>query len=151
MSEGPKREARKEAAEYWASHGIDELGHEAEEVEVDVKRPLSTVLSIRIDGESMSKLKLMAKTQDIGVTTMARKLLKHALNSPDSSLSPAMRGMPQSPTKPPPPGEPTYLVLPRADLDNLTRWFIEAVQENSLPVSPDDSELIDKLRALERA
>ncbi len=69
-----------EAREYWDSHGIDEESPGDEEVEVQTSKNLSTILSLRMDREHIDKLKLAAKEQGVGVTTMARMLLNQALD-----------------------------------------------------------------------
>lgn len=76
--------SRREAAQHFDAHGIDEF--EGEEVEVQAKRPLSTVLSLRLDDEHLGKLRLLAKAQGIGVTTMARRLLQQGLDRPGSEF-----------------------------------------------------------------
>ncbi len=76
----------KEAAEYFATHEMGEADENTEEVEFEVKRPLSAVLSIRLDQEHLKKLKQLARAQEVGVTTLARRLLTKALDNPGAQL-----------------------------------------------------------------
>ena len=77
----PEFKNRKEAAEYWDIHAIGEHG---EEGAIEVKKPLSTILSLRVDDDLLKKLKVLAKAQGVGVTTMARRLLYKASEKPSS-------------------------------------------------------------------
>jgi hypothetical protein len=65
------------ARKYWDSHGVDEVP--GEEVEIEVRQPLSHVLSVRLDNDDFQTLKAMAKSKKIGMTTLARQLLHEAL------------------------------------------------------------------------
>jgi hypothetical protein len=83
MTHTDKSQRRKEAADYWDSHGIDEdvidvQGH------VEVRKPLSAMLSLRLDEDDLTKLKLVAKARGVGVTTMARELLHQRLENPEN-------------------------------------------------------------------
>ena len=77
---------RENERKYWDSHGVDEYEHVGEKVEVEVKRPLRVILSIRVDEAHMSKLKIVATASGVGVTTLARKLRVQALEEPGSQL-----------------------------------------------------------------
>jgi len=83
MAKVPKITDIEAARKYWDSHSIDEV--EGEEVEVEVRQPLSHVLSVRIDNDDFQTLKVMAKNKKIGVTTLARQLLHESLASSRSN------------------------------------------------------------------
>lgn len=84
MTESGKKRSRKEEAEYWETHTIDEV--EGEEVEIVVRKPLSSVFSIRLNPEDVKQLREMASAQGVGVTTMARMLLRQCLRGSSGSL-----------------------------------------------------------------
>jgi hypothetical protein len=73
----PGEMSRKEARDYWDTHDIAE---DASEVEVAVKRRPTTVLSVRIDRDRLERLKKLAAAEEIGVVTMARRLLSQAID-----------------------------------------------------------------------
>ena len=81
MTDTNKKSRRRQEAEYWDTHGIDE--DTAEEVEVEVRKPLSEILSVRLDSDDMGKLKLLSNAQRVGITTMARMLLHQCLENPN--------------------------------------------------------------------
>ena len=72
MPDTDKRSRREAAAEHFDTHGIDEGAEEGDEVEVEVSKPLSVILSIRMDDDGMKKLGRVARAQGVGITTMAR-------------------------------------------------------------------------------
>jgi len=80
MTESESKRSRKEEAEYWETHTIDEV--EGEEVEIVVKKPLSSVFSIRLDPDDVKQLREIASAKGIGPTTMARMLLLETLRKP---------------------------------------------------------------------
>ena len=65
------------ARKYWDIHTVDEVA--GERVEVEVRKPLSHVLSVRLDNDDFHTLIAMAKNKKIGVTTLARQLLHETL------------------------------------------------------------------------
>ncbi len=158
-----RKETRREVAEYWDAHGIDEAADEGEEVEVEVKTPLSAVLSLRLDPKHLDKLKLLARAQDTGVTTMARRILYRALDEPgnqlvlqalsDASLS--RDSLLADPDK----TSPQYYLISKESLEHIERLvyetahrlFVEALREKSAPVTPDERELYDRARDLAEA
>ena len=78
MTENEPKRSRKEEAEYWETHTIDEV--EGEEVEIVVRKPLSSVFSIRLNPDDLKQLREMADAQGVGPTTMARRLLRQCLS-----------------------------------------------------------------------
>lgn len=69
---------RKAAAKHWDTHSIDEA--DGEVVDVEVKTPLSTILSIRLDATRYAKLKRLAKERNLPITSMAKAILAEALD-----------------------------------------------------------------------
>ena len=87
MTENEPMRSRKEAAEYWETHTIDEVaGEDPQEEEVVVRPRLSSVFSIRLDPEDVKHLREMASAQGVGATTMARMLLRQCLKGSSGSL-----------------------------------------------------------------
>jgi len=156
MNEISKIHRRREAAEYFDTHGLDETLHEDEkEVEVEVRKPLSAILSIRIDEDHLAKLKRLAKSEGIGITTMARKLLSEALDGHTNQPS-HLGGFDLLSKAWGPPDEihgPAYCVFSKDQFDSLWRtasaaaagWFLNAVHDKSLTVTPERQELFELL------
>lgn len=90
MTENKPKRSRREEAEYWETHTIDEV--EGEEVEIVVRKPLSSVFSIRLAAEDVKQLREMASAQGVGPTTMARRLLRQCLSDPSSMPPQIVRG-----------------------------------------------------------
>ena len=74
---------REAAAKFWDSHDVTaENSEEITEV-IHIRKPLSAMISLRLSDDDLSKLKLVARAQGVGVTTMARMLLHRCLENPD--------------------------------------------------------------------
>ena len=86
MTANESKRSRREEAEYWESHTLDEVTGEKQEKEVVVRKPLSSVLSIRLDPQDVKQLREMGSAQGVGPTTMARMLILRCLGDPSSSL-----------------------------------------------------------------
>lgn len=86
MTELDTKSRRRKAAEYFETHSIDEDEADTEEVTLEVRKPLSIILSLRLDEADMSKLRQLAKTQGIGLTTMARMLIHQGLEDPKKQM-----------------------------------------------------------------
>ncbi len=79
MEKIPRFKSEQKEAEYWDLESVADHLDELEEVEVKVSRELYHTLSVRIDRENFRKLQALAAAQGVGVTIMARMLLKQAL------------------------------------------------------------------------
>ena len=86
MGKIPKFKNEEEEALYWDKESIVDHLDEFEPVEIEVRSPLVHNLSIRLDGEDMSRLRELGKRRGIGTTTIARMLLRQALENPDAVL-----------------------------------------------------------------
>ena len=146
--------SRKEAREYWDSHGIDEESPGDEEVEVRTSKNLSTILSIRMDRDHIDRLKALATEQGIGVTTMARMLLNRAVDQPgEQSLLEALGDWtPDMPT-----GDSAgFLVFPVSRAEQLSalvsqtaqQAILEAFWKQGFLVGQEDADALLKLREL---
>ena len=146
-----------EAREYWDSHGIDEESPGDDEVEVRTSKNLSTILSLRMDREHIERLKLLAKEQGVGVTTMARILLNRALDRPtEQSPLEAIKGwMAEMPTRDNAESAEFY-VLPASHAEQLgalisqtaQELFMEAFWKQAFLVQRTDADALFKLREL---
>lgn len=58
--------------EFWKTHTLDEFDEDLEEVEVKFTRKPKTILSIRMDKESIAKLKKIALEKGLAHSTLAR-------------------------------------------------------------------------------
>ena len=143
-----------EAREYWASHGIDEESPGDEEVEVRTSKNLSTMLSLRMDREHIGRLKLLAKEQGVGVTTMARILLNRAVDQPtEQSPLEAIKGwMAEMPTR----DNAGFLVLPASRMEHFgsmvgeatQRLWMEALRKQAFTVGHEHEHALLELREL---
>lgn len=146
MVKKSKAQRREEAAEYYATHGIDEGFTEDDLVELEVRKPLNVILSLRLNQDDMEKLRLIAEAQNVGITTMARMLLHQSLTKPRSRPTPttpqgesfrdmvaAFLGTPDAPV---PEGFPDYLMLPSDILEDFRQWF-ERLNEHGIAISPE--------------
>ena len=171
MTNNRGKDERREGAKFWDTHGIDEGLEERStddpQEEVEVRKPLATVLSVRLDDDDLLKLKLIAKAQRVGTTTMARMLLHQCLENPKNQLvlqalrSDGVRSeiadILEDPKIPPGEGEPEFFVLSKARLDNIgslvhemaSRMLVEALKEQSVSVRQNRGDLYEKLRQLE--
>ncbi len=167
MTEKSKPLDRREAAEYWDTHSVDEV--ESEEVEIEVKKPLSAVLTVRLDPDHLKKLKLLARAQGIGVTTMARHILEQALERPGSQL--VLQALQDAGVKravssvlaqsqiPPDTEEPVYYILSRESLEHIGRMvydtahqlLMEGIREKAAAVTEKQGELYDRVREMAEA
>ena len=88
MTQESRAQRRRDAAEYWDSHDINE-GVASDDVQgpIEVHKPLSAMLSLRLDDDDLAKLKLVAKARGVGLTTMARKLLHQCLEDPNNQAA----------------------------------------------------------------
>lgn len=161
----PEFKGRKEEAAYWDSESVAEHLEEMERVEAEVTAPLSHTLSVRVSGEDLRKLRVLARTQGVGLTTMARMLLKRMLNRPDQQLLQAlderegreeMVRLFNDAKVPPGEEEPTLFVISQDRLQELDRLIREAVEKMLLElvkggarVSPQ-SEIYEDLEHLVR-
>lgn len=145
MTENKPKRSRREEAEYWETHTIDEV--EGEEVEIVVRKPLSSVFSIRLAAEDVRQLREMADAQGVGPTTMARRLLRQCLSDPSSRPSRIARGA-DSPDTLPQGGELGELVFfSKAQLGDLHRVF-ETLLEQSVTISPGQGNLEEQLKQI---
>lgn len=57
---------------FWKTHTLDEFNEDLEEVEVKFTKEPKTILSIRMDRESIAKLKKIASEKGLAHSTLAR-------------------------------------------------------------------------------
>ena len=69
-----------EAAEYWDTHSVTDDNTQPVTDPIIVKKPLTSVFSIRLDQDDVAKLRALARANGIGHTTMARNLLRRSIN-----------------------------------------------------------------------
>ena len=141
MTENEAKRSRKEEAEYWETHTIDEV--EGEEVEIVVKKPLSSVFSIRLDPDDVKQLREIASAKGVGPTTMARMLLLETLRKPKPTLRQVFWGTAKADLSNLPQGEdgPDLVLFPKEGIDNLCQ-VMDFIIKQSISISPDKVNLI---------
>ena len=166
MAQHDRRMSREEAAKFWAENEITDENSEQVSEEIQVRKPLSSMISLRLSDDDLSKLKLAARGQGVGVTTMARMLLHQCLDNPGSQLmlqalqtKEIQEGITENlEDSKVPPGEaaPEFLVLSQAHLEQINntviqstvRLLFEGLRGQSVSVTPSEGELFDRLREL---
>ena len=133
-------------------------------IDVDAKKPLSVVLSIRLDDEHLARLKGLAKQQDVGVTTLAKRLLKDSLVERErppmpnaDRLSSIVGRIGEAKGRDYGDGEDTYYVLSRAQLrrieerlaDASRKTLADAIEGSALAYGADMDDLLEAIRQIE--
>ena len=166
MAQHDRRMSREEAAKFWAENEITDENSEEITEEIHVRKPLSSMISLRLSDDDLSKLKLVAQAQRVGVTTMARMLIHQCLENPGSQLmlqALQTREVQEGITEiledakiPPGEADPEFLVLSKAHLEQINntvvqstiRLLFEGLKGQSVSVTPSEGELFDMLREL---
>ncbi|HEX2922725.1 MAG TPA: CopG family antitoxin [Chloroflexota bacterium] len=68
----PRFASREEEAEFWDTHDITEFKDELAPARVRFAKNLSEGITIRLDAETLSQLRIRAREKGIGPTTLAR-------------------------------------------------------------------------------
>lgn len=76
----PEFKNRKEMAEFWDTHDFTDYKDEFKPIKVRFAKNLSEGITIRLDPQTLSKLRSHAKKQGIGPTTLARMWVIRQLN-----------------------------------------------------------------------
>lgn len=139
MDETPKFENYKEEAEHWDKFDSSVLTEEVDVGAVRPKKPLTHTLSVRMEGDDMRMLETLARVQGVGVTTMARILLRQALAKPhlqlvfqameQKQLQVEMEKMMEDAKVPPTSDDPVMFIIPKDRLDYLTSVWQATIQE----------------------
>ena len=166
MAQGDKIRRREETAEFWDTHSVTAENSDEVSEDIQIRRPLSATLSLRISDDDLTKLKLIATAQGIGVTTMARMLLHQCLENPGSQLVlQALRSetlqaelveILEEAKIPPGEGVPEFLVLSKAHLELMNQMVVrtalrllaEGLKEQSVSITPSQGDLFNRLREL---
>lgn len=74
MAKLPKFADEQEEAEFWATHDSTQYLDDSKAVEVTFEdvRPRKTQISLRLDAESIAKLRTVAKRKGVGYQTLIR-------------------------------------------------------------------------------
>jgi predicted DNA binding CopG/RHH family protein len=166
MAATDKTNRREEAAEYWAANEVTAENSSEVSEDVLVRKPLSAMLTLRLSDEDLSKLKLVAAAQGVGVTTMARMLLHQCLTNPGLQLTRQVlqsreieQGLAQvlkDAEIPQGDCDTEFLVLSKAHLERINMTLTQAVagllfddlMEQSISVTASQGEVFDRLREL---
>lgn len=68
----PDFKSRMEMAKFWDTHDVSDYWDELKPIKVKVARNLSQGMTIRLDAETLTKLRSKAHKKGIGPTTLAR-------------------------------------------------------------------------------
>jgi len=68
----PEFKSYEEEAEFWDTHDFTDFDDEFKPVEVRVSKNLSSSVAIRLDPESLERIRQLAHDQGIGPTTLIR-------------------------------------------------------------------------------
>lgn len=77
----PDFQNREEMAEWFDSHDLADYQDELQTVKVHVAKNLSAGLNIRLDPDTLARLRAKAEEKGIGPTTLARMWLKERLQA----------------------------------------------------------------------
>ncbi len=77
----PEFGSREEEAAFWDSHDFTDFWDELKPVRVRAARNLSEGITIRLDPETLKRLRSRARDQGIGPTTLARMWILERLKS----------------------------------------------------------------------
>ena len=158
--------SRLEAAAYWATHDITEENSSEAPEDIHVRKPLSAMISLRLSDEDLTRLKLVAAAQGVGVTTMARMLLHQCLTNPGSQrtrhaihskeIEDGLAQVLKDAEIPQGDCDTEFLVLSKAHLERINTTLTQAVagllfddlMEQSISVTASQGEVFDRLREL---
>ena len=72
MKKIPKFRAEKEEANFWATHDSTDYLSETKEAKVKFTRPKKKLVSLRLDENTIAKLKKLAESKGIGYLELVR-------------------------------------------------------------------------------
>jgi hypothetical protein len=75
----PTFKSLEEEAAWWDTHSVVDFPDEFKTVELEVDRSLFQTLSIRLDAETLTKLRKRAEKKSLGVTTFIRVWVRERL------------------------------------------------------------------------
>jgi hypothetical protein len=75
----PKFKSYEEEAEWWDTHSVADYPDEFKTVKLEVDRSLFHTLSIRLNAETLTKLRKGAEKKGLGVTTLIRMWVRERL------------------------------------------------------------------------
>src|SRR5918992_5028780 len=75
----PEFKSYEEEAQWWDTHSVADYPDEFKTVELEVDRSLFHTLSIRLDDETLTKLRKRAEKKSLGVTTLIRVWVRERL------------------------------------------------------------------------
>jgi predicted DNA binding CopG/RHH family protein len=76
----PKFRSEKEEADFWATHDSTDYLSETKEVKVKFTRPPKKLVSLRLDENTIGKLKKIAESKGIGYLELVRMWVLENLN-----------------------------------------------------------------------
>lgn len=76
----PTFNTREEEAKFWETHSISDVSHELKPIKARFSKNLSEGLHIRLNEETLTKLRKQAKNKGIGPTTLVRMWIMEQLN-----------------------------------------------------------------------
>jgi predicted DNA binding CopG/RHH family protein len=80
MKKIPKFRSEKEEADFWSTHDSADYLSETKEVKVKFTRPKKILVSLRLDENTIAKLKKIAESKGIGYLELVRMWVLENLN-----------------------------------------------------------------------
>jgi predicted DNA binding CopG/RHH family protein len=80
MKKIPKFRSEREEADFWATHDSTDYLSETKEAKVKFTRPKKKLVSLRLDENTINKLKKMADSKGIGYLELVRMWVLENLN-----------------------------------------------------------------------
>ena len=71
--------SHKEEAQWWETHSLADYQDELKTIEAKFVKPRSTVLSVRLEQDTASQLRLIARKKGLGATTLIRMWVREQL------------------------------------------------------------------------
>jgi predicted DNA binding CopG/RHH family protein len=75
----PEFKSYEEEAQWWDTHSVADYPEEFKTVELEVDKNLFHTLSIRLDAETLSKVRKEAQKKGLGATTLIRMWVREQL------------------------------------------------------------------------
>lgn len=85
VSKIPQFKSREEEAKFWETHSISDYTNELKPIEARFAKNLSEGLHIRLDPDTLVKLRHEAQAKGIGPTTLVRMWIREQLGSSSHS------------------------------------------------------------------
>jgi predicted DNA binding CopG/RHH family protein len=66
----------REERDFWARHSVEEFSRELQDVDIEIRRPRTRQIALRLNEEDLRVLRALAAARGVGHTTLARTVLE---------------------------------------------------------------------------